>query len=293
MINFYHGTSLEHAQELMTLKLTPMTVPQYSSLGWYDYTDFGKGFYTFPEGNKRMSLEWAKKKHGQRWGVVRFSLTQEEYLGIPGRNLTFLNKRMNRPSNAPVLFDSKPATWIEFVEYNRGIRKSVMRPGDNDWTAHYPWMRGPLWGRADSKMPGGGPPVPEHIHQINWGRAGLAALNTEAAKKRRFLFTKDNEGDYDRKFGPSWIHDDDQVRSWVNTHSASDISGLSTAQKLLAINSLMSGWISDEDVAAIAKICGSVILKTEASTIRGKVNLLSMTSIGQRTAVRAALARMP
>ncbi len=32
------------------------------------------------------------------------------------------------------------------------------------------------------------------FHQINWGRKGLDALNAPAAKKRRFLFNKRNEG---------------------------------------------------------------------------------------------------
>jgi hypothetical protein len=200
---------------------------------------------------------------------------------------------MHRPSNAPVLFDSKPASWIEFVEYNRGVRTSAMRPKDNDWTASYPWMRGPLWTRRDSGLRGGGPVIPEHIHQINWGQAGMVALNTEAARKRRFLFNKDNEDLYGCTFDRNWMRDDDQVRNWVNSHSAGDIAGLSTADKLLAISSLMSGWISNEDVAAIAKICGSVTFKTEANTIRGSVDLLRMTSIGQRTAVRVAFTRMP
>jgi hypothetical protein len=42
-------------------------------------------------------------------------------------------------------------------------------------------------------MPGGGPPIPDHIQQINWGQTGLKALNTPTAKQRRFLITKENE----------------------------------------------------------------------------------------------------
>lgn len=189
---FYHGTSLAHARRLMTMDLSPMVVPDYAALDWWEYTDFGKGFYTHPEENKRKAVEWAKKKY-QEWGVVRFSLTTQEFKGIPGTPLHFHNKRSHRPANAPALFGPRPANWIEFVEYNRGIRTSAQRPKDNDWTPNYPWMRGPIWGRADSRMPGGGPPLPDHIQQINWGRAGLVALNTDAAKKRRTLFNKDNE----------------------------------------------------------------------------------------------------
>ncbi len=65
-----------------------------------------------------------------------------------------------------------------------------MRPKDNDWTADYvAWMRGPIWGRPDSGMPGP-PSLPERYHQINWGLKGLDALNAPAAKKRRFLFSR-------------------------------------------------------------------------------------------------------
>lgn len=292
MLHYYHGTSLDQARRLMTIDLSPMAVPEYAALDWWEYTDFGKGFYTHPEENKRLAVEWAKRKNPE-WGVVRFGLSRGELADIVGTPLHFNDKRNHRPSNAPALFDSRPANWIEFVEYNRGIRTSAQRPKDNDWTPNYPWMRGPIWGRVDSGMPGGGRPIPDHIQQINWGRAGLAALNTQAAKGRRFLFDKNNEHLLGFKPTPHWLNDDDQVRDWVNTHSAVDIASLSTADKLKAIRTLMSGWISDDDVTAIGKICGSVTWRAEADAIRGDVDLLSMTSIGQRTAVRVAFVKMP
>jgi hypothetical protein len=292
MLYFYHGTSLDQARRLMTMDLSPMVVPDYAALDWWEYTDFGKGFYTHPEENKRKAVEWAKRKN-REWGVVRFGLTPQEFAGIPGTPLHFRDKRNSRPPNAPELFDSRKSNWIEFVEYNRGIRPSPQRPKDNDWTPRYPWMRGPIWGRVDSGMPGGGPPIPDHVQQINWGRAGLVALNADTAKSRRFLFHKDNEHLLEFEAGPCWINDDDQVRDWVNSHSLPDIGRLSTADKLTAIRALMDGWISDDDVAAIARICSSVTSRTEADAIRGGVDLLAMTSIGQRTAVRVAFARMP
>jgi hypothetical protein len=78
----------------------------------------------------------------------------------------------------------------------------IQRPKDNDWTARYPWMRGPMWSKADSAQSSATPlgvddigiNIPENFHQINWGLAGLAVLNTDAAKSRRSLFTKENEG---------------------------------------------------------------------------------------------------
>jgi hypothetical protein len=92
---------------------------------------------------------------------------------------------------------------------------------------------------------------------------------------------------------PYWINDDDQVRAWVNAHPLTDIGKLSTTNKLKAIRTLMGGWISDDDVTAIARICSSVTSRTEANAIRGGVDLLDFTSIGQRTTVRVAFGRMP
>jgi hypothetical protein len=54
-------------------------------------------------------------------------------------------------------------------------------------------MRGPIWGRTDSGLDGGGPVIPDKFQQINWGRTGLSALNMPAAKKRRFLIDRHNE----------------------------------------------------------------------------------------------------
>src|SRR5262249_62243223 len=105
--------------------------PEALLLDHREYTDFGKGFYTHPEENKKLAVEWAKRDNVE-WGVVRFALTQDEFEAIPGMPLHFRNKKDHRPSNAPKLFGSKPANWIEFVEFNRHIRTSAMRPKDND-----------------------------------------------------------------------------------------------------------------------------------------------------------------
>ena len=191
-VNFYHGTSLDQAKELMTMDLKPFAVPEVLLLDVNEYTDFGKGFYTHPEESKQKAVEWAKRRN-REWGVVRFTLTTDEISKITTQRLLFTDKFNSRPPNAPKLFDSNPATWIEFVEFNRHIRTiDIQRPKDNDWTADYGWIRGPIWGRADSNLPGP-PGLPERYHQINWGLNGLAALNMEVAKKRRFLFDKSNE----------------------------------------------------------------------------------------------------
>ena len=90
-----------------------------------------------------------------------------------------------------------------------------------------------------------------------------------------------------------WINDDDQVRDWVNEHSLADIGRLSTPDKLRAIWTLQGGWISDDDVAAMGKICGSVTTKREGDAIRAGVNVLIFSSLGQRTTMRVFLGKMP
>ena len=148
---YYHGTTVAEAKEMMGEDLEPYLVSELNLLDVNEYTDFGKGLYTHPEESKKKAVEWAKRRAKQKctdWGVVRFALTLTEIANISGQRLHFPDKFKTRPSNAPKLFNNKPAKWIEFVEYNRHIRTtSILRPKDNDWTADYEaWMRGPIWG---------------------------------------------------------------------------------------------------------------------------------------------------
>jgi hypothetical protein len=92
---------------------------------------------------------------------------------------------------------------------------------------------------------------------------------------------------------PYWMNDDEHVRDWINHHATAEIGKLSTANKLRAIDTLMGGWISDADVAAIGRICGSINTKSEANAIRGGVDVLKFSSIGQRTMVRVTFSKMP
>jgi hypothetical protein len=189
---YYHGTSLSAAKQLMTMNIEPQSVPEAKLLDWYEYTDFGKGFYVHPEESKKKAVEWAKRNSAE-WGVVRFILAPDEKVSSP-TPLYFSDKFKTRPANSPILFGNEHATWIEFVEFNRHIRKppTISRPKDNDWTADYAWMEGPIWGRRDSNLPGP-PGLPELYHQINFGLGGLTGFNAPAARRRRFLFTKHNE----------------------------------------------------------------------------------------------------
>jgi hypothetical protein len=90
-----------------------------------------------------------------------------------------------------------------------------------------------------------------------------------------------------------WFNDDDQIRDWVNHHPLRDVTALSAASKLRMIKILMGGWISDEDVATIVRICSAVEDRQEAEAIRAGVETIEFGSFGQRTRVRVALLQMP
>lgn len=92
----------------------------------------------------------------------------------------------------------------------------------------------------------------------------------------------------------SWsTADDDHIRDWVSAHSLSEIGAQPVDAKISAINTLMGGWISDADVAAILKILQSVSNVSEANVIRSRIDTLGFSSIGQRTRVRVGMAGMP
>lgn len=90
-----------------------------------------------------------------------------------------------------------------------------------------------------------------------------------------------------------WVNDDDHIRDWVNHHSAAEIAAQPTDAKLQAINTLMSGWISDADVAAMEKIIATVSTADEARTFRARIDLLDFSGLGQRMRIRIALNRLP
>ena len=67
---------------------------------------------------------------------------------------------------------------------------------------------------------------------------------------------------------PYWINDDDYVAEWVNHHSVAEVGRLATNNKIRAIQTLLSGWVSFDDMAAIKRVCLSVTAKPEADAIR-------------------------
>lgn len=92
---------------------------------------------------------------------------------------------------------------------------------------------------------------------------------------------------------PYWVNDDDRVRDWVTAHSTIEIGRISTTNKLKMMRTLMGGWISDDDVQAMGRICQSVRTAAEARTIQNGIDLTDFSSIGQRTQMRVIFSRMP
>jgi hypothetical protein len=89
--------------------------------------------------------------------------------------------------------------------------------------------------------------------------------------------------------------DDDQIRAWVGRMDSAAIARQPTDEKIRMIDTLMSGWISDDDMVAMEKILGSVSSPAEMQILRRtfEPRATEFTSIGQRTRFRVALARNP
>ncbi len=106
----------------------------------------------------------------QRQDAVKFlyghGITGDDVLFYHGTSLEQAKKILNMDLEAQAVGEMSLLDWWEYT------------------------MRGPIWGRKDSGLDGGGPLIPDNIQQINWGRSGLAALNTPQAKKRRFLIDR-------------------------------------------------------------------------------------------------------
>ena len=90
-----------------------------------------------------------------------------------------------------------------------------------------------------------------------------------------------------------WINDDNRVRDWVTHHKSAEIEQISSSNKLAMIKTLMSGWISDDDIQAISRICACVTTKKEADLIRSKNALRDISNVGQRMRIMVAFDRMP
>ncbi|HKV78349.1 MAG TPA: DUF4157 domain-containing protein [Candidatus Sulfotelmatobacter sp.] len=93
---------------------------------------------------------------------------------------------------------------------------------------------------------------------------------------------------------PSLTSDGD-IRDWISTHTPEAIAEVATDQKIRMINRLLDGWVSDSDLDAVRKICGSVKTSKESLQIRSVIEprVIELVNFGQRVVLRSILMQMP
>lgn len=91
------------------------------------------------------------------------------------------------------------------------------------------------------------------------------------------------------------LRSDTDIRYWLAQHNLTDIGAIPVREKIRMINRLLDGWISDDDVAGIARLCRSVTSAIESAEIRRAISSResSISDLGQRTRVRYSLQEMP
>jgi hypothetical protein len=91
------------------------------------------------------------------------------------------------------------------------------------------------------------------------------------------------------------LSSDTEIRDWVRRENLTAIGQISLKEKLRLINRLLDGWVSDEDLDAIDKVCRSVTSAQEMAVIRAVISLraIDLTDLGQRTRLRVILIRTP
>ena len=67
------------------------------------------------------------------------------------------------------------------------------------------------------------------------------------------------------------VNGDEWIREWVKRYGEKEIGSVPWKEKVRMISRLLWGWVSEEDVEAVEKICGSVKSKEEMEWIRSKV----------------------
>jgi hypothetical protein len=116
------------------------------------------------------------------------------------------------------------------------------------------------------------------------GRVGSGTLSANADNPYRL-----HEG----LVPTSTLRSDDEIRDWISGHTLSDRRVLSTEEKVRMLNRLLVGWVSEEDLAAIDRICEAATA-AESGTLHSILNsrVLGLTDIGQRTRLRMIMSRL-
>jgi hypothetical protein len=87
----------------------------------------------------------------------------------------------------------------------------------------------------------------------------------------------------------SFFNDDNQIRAWVATHGLAIIGRQPVNEKIRMIHTLLNGWVSDEDLVAIRRLCRSN--PGDMAAIRTAIapRIRELTDLGQRTQLRLIL----
>ncbi len=91
----------------------------------------------------------------------------------------------------------------------------------------------------------------------------------------------------------AYYDDDDKVRDWVKGH-VTELKNLDISVKIHTINTLLSGWISNEDVKTLGIICKNIYTAADVAMTKKtlEAELHIMTDIGQRTQIRFIISEM-
>lgn len=86
---------------------------------------------------------------------------------------------------------------------------------------------------------------------------------------------------------------DEGIRNWVSANDPRTIGQLPTQELIRMINRLMDGWVSDDDVSAIERICRSVTSTAQVARIQRAIipRVGELMDFGHRRRVRLSLNR--
>lgn len=102
------------------------------------------------------------------------------------------------------------------------------------------------------------------VAQLLYGRVYTNASEKYKTYLEQQLIVVRNEGG---GFLSGLVSDDNSVRAFVNKYGTAVLGDISTKEKTRMINVLLSGWVSDDDIAAIELIWLSISSPIEASTV--------------------------
>lgn len=99
------------------------------------------------------------------------------------------------------------------------------------------------------------------------GKVGGSTIGLTADNPNTLL-----EGLLDRDIPSRHLESDTQMREWVAANSAATIDKLPVTEKVRLMNRLLNGWVSDDDLVAIEKICSSVTSAAEMASIKTAIS---------------------